>query len=115
MKKALNIILLFLCFVVFVGFCNPQEHEWKNIGKIRITTYCAHCNDPHGYESSSGKTLKYGYAACRWLPNGTLVNIEGDIFEIVDTCGTEAIDIFIDTETCQCNINEYKQVAICEP
>ena len=88
--------------------------KWISLGECRITCYCPVCNDGQGYESSSGKTLRYGHAACRWLPNGTKIAIGGDIFEIVDTCGTDAIDIFIDTgdTRCRCNLNEYQTVYI---
>lgn len=91
-----------------------QEDEWKSLGKCRITCYCHVCNDGHGYESTSGKHLKYGHAACRWLPNGTIISVEGEIFEIVDTCGTDAIDLFVDTENdyCSCNLNEWRLVSI---
>ena len=86
------------------------EEEWKPLGKCRITSYCPICNEPKGYTSSSGKKLKYGYAACNWLPNGTKISIEGEIFTIMDTCGTDAIDIFLDTKECTCNLNEYRYV-----
>ena len=48
------------------------------------------------------------------LPIGTKVSIEGDIFTVVDTCGTDAIDIFIDHDDgwCGCNLNEYRKVSI---
>lgn len=86
---------------------------WEYIGECRITTYCPACNEPYGYQSSSGKHLAYGDCACSWLPLGTKVNIEGDVFTVVDTCGTDAIDIFIDIDGgCECNLNEYKRVAI---
>ena len=88
--------------------------EWKPLGKCRITTYCHVCNDGHGYESTSGKRLKYGLAACRWLENGTIISVEGELFEIADTCGTDAIDLFVDTdgEPCRCNVNEYRMVSV---
>ena len=86
--------------------------SWKPLGKQRITTYCPICNDPPGYKSKSGKELQYGYVACNWLPIGAKISIEGEIFYVMDTCGTEAIDIFIDTDECTCNLNEYKEVSI---
>ena len=89
-----------------------NDTEWEIIGKCRITSYCCACNDGSGHESSSGKYLQYGHVACRWLPNGTIISIEGEQFEVVDTCGTDAIDVFIDTDECNCNLNEYKTVAI---
>lgn len=89
------------------------KNSWKPLGKKRITCYCPHCNDPHGYESSSGKTLRYGYAACNFLPIGAKINIEGETFIVMDRCGpNDVIDIFIDTDSCQCNINEYRSVSI---
>lgn len=93
---------------------DPPQNEWKNLGECRITCYCPVCNDGQGHESSSGKELRYGHAACNWLPIGTKISIEGEIFEIVDTCGTDAIDIFVDTDdqSCRCNLNEYKDVRV---
>lgn len=87
---------------------------YEDLGECRITCYCPECNDGTGHESSSGAYLKTGHAACRWLPVGTIIDIEGDEFEIVDTCGTDAIDIFIDDDSgeCRCNLNEYKRVTI---
>lgn len=86
--------------------------DYQSIGEQRITSYCPACNDGQGYESTSGKELRYGYVACNWLPNGTKLSIEGEIYEVQDTCGTEAIDIFIDTDQCYCNLNEYRKVVI---
>lgn len=93
----------------------PKE-EWKSLGKCRITSYCPVCNDGSGHESSSGKELEYGDCACSWLPVGTKVSIEGEIFTVVDVCGTDAIDIFIDHDEgyCSCQLNEYRKVAIKE-
>lgn len=87
---------------------------YEDPGQCRVTCYCPECNDGTGHESSSGAYLKTGHAACRWLPVGTIIDIEGDEFEIVDTCGTDAIDIFIDDDSgeCSCNLNEYKRVTI---
>ena len=94
----------------------PPKEEWKDLGECRITCYCPVCNDGSGHESSSGVELRYGHAACSWLPVGTKISIEGEIFTVVDTCGTDAIDIFIDTDDsiCRCNLNEYKNVRIKE-
>ena len=88
------------------------QKEWKPIGEQRITCYCPQCNDGQGYESSSGKRLRYGHAACSWLSTGTKISVEGEIFTVVDICGTDAIDIFIDTDSCECNINEYRRVSV---
>ena len=89
-----------------------QQTDYEDLGMCRITTYCPSCNDGAGHASSSGVYLEYGHAACRWLPNGTVIDIEGEEFVIVDTCGTDAIDIFVDTDTCRCDLNEYKHVMI---
>ena len=93
----------------------PKE-VWKDLGECRITSYCPYCNDGSGHESSSGKELRYGYAACSWLPIGTKISIEGEIFTIVAVCGTDAIDVFIDHDEgyCGCTLNEYRNVAIKE-
>ena len=93
----------------------PKEKPksvWKDLGECRITSYCPYCNDGEGHESSSGKELEYGDAACNWLPIGTRISIGGDIFTVVDICGTNAIDIFIDHDDgyCGCNLNEYQDV-----
>lgn len=92
----------------------PKKPEWRSLGECRITSYCPICNDGSGHESSSGTRLQYGHAACNWLPIGTKISVEGEIFTIVDTCGTDAIDIFIDHNDgyCGCNLNEYRKVAI---
>lgn len=84
------------------------------LGQCRITEYCPVCNDGAGHESASGEYLRYGHCACSWLPYGTVIDIEGDEFIVVDTCGTEAIDIFIDDDSgvCRCNLNEYKRVTV---
>lgn len=87
--------------------------KWEPIGKCRITCYCPRCNDGAEHESSSGAYLEYGHAACNWLPIGTVISVEGEEFTVVDTCGTDAIDIFIDDESgCHCNLNEYRYVSI---
>lgn len=87
--------------------------EWEQLGKCRITCYCPSCNDGSGHESASGKYLEYGDCACSWLPVGTIVSIEGEEFEVVDICGTDAIDIFIDdSDGCNCNLNEWRYVSV---
>lgn len=84
---------------------------WESLGKCRITNYCPGCNDPaNSYESSSGKELKNGMVACNWLPIGTELKINGEKYIVADTCGTEAIDIFIDTDECWCTENYYAKV-----
>lgn len=84
----------------------------EDLGMCRITEYCPSCNDGSGHDSTSGVHLEYGHAACRWLPNGTVISIEGEEFVIVDTCGTDAIDIFRDTDECRCDLNEYRHVVV---
>lgn len=82
----------------------------------RITTYCPACNEPAGYGSASGKTLAPGDCACNWLPLGTVISIDGETFTVVDICGTDAIDLFIDdgSGVCHCNINRYEEVVVYE-
>lgn len=93
----------------------PKAH-WESLGYCRITEYCPQCNDPVGtYQSSSGATLCDGYVACNWLSNGTKIKIDGVEYVVMDTCGTDAIDIFNDTEVCQCARNEYQEVQIWKP
>ena len=91
----------------------PVE-KWEPIGEQRITCYCPTCNDGGDHESSSGVYLEPGHAACSWLPIGTKISVEGEIFTIVDTCGTDAIDLFVETDYCRCNINEYRKVSVLE-
>ena len=89
------------------------ENHWETIGEQRITTYCPCCNDPVGsYQSSSGATLQEGYVACNWLDVGTKIRINGAEYIVMDTCGTEAIDIFVDTSCCMCNDDYYTNVEI---
>lgn len=96
---------------LLIGATTPMPTvQHTNMGECRITEYCPQCNDGSGYESSSGIMLKDGCCACNWLPIGTKINIEGETFTVVDTCGTDAIDIFIDTDECICNMNEYRKV-----
>ena len=89
-----------------------RSPKWISLGDCRITTYCSSCNDPAGYQTSSGKRLREGYVACRWLSNGTRLKINGQEYVVMDYCGTEAIDIFVDTPYCQCNQNYYTEVYI---
>lgn len=81
-----------------------EESKWKSIGDCRITYYCPVCNDPgYSYNSSSGVTLYEGCVACSWLPLGSKIRINGDEYTVVDRCGTDAIDIFVDTDSCYCS------------
>jgi len=90
-----------------------REAHWKPLGECRITEYCPDCNDPPGtHLSSSGAYLYEGCVACSWLENGTRLRIDGCEYVVMDTCGTEAIDIFRDTSYCCCNRNYYAEVEI---
>lgn len=91
--------------------------EWDYVGTCRVTEYCDQCNCPAGYGSASGKVLEYGDCACSWLALGSQLLIDGEVFTVVDVCGTDAIDIFIPSDgTCRCDRNEYVDVYIlCEP
>lgn len=89
-----------------------SKSKWESLGDCRITYYCPCCNDPTGYGSSSGETLQEGYVACSWLSNGTKIKINGTEYTVMDCCGTEAIDIFVDTDACYCNDNYYTEVKI---
>lgn len=81
-----------------------EESHWKPLGDCRITYYCPVCNDPgYSYASSSGTTLYEGCVACSWLPLGSKIRINGDEYVVVDRCGTDAIDIFVDTDSCYCS------------
>lgn len=91
---------------------HKPKHRWVSLGDCRITTYCPCCNDPAGYQSSSGKQLEEGMVACSWLENGTKLRIKGKVYTVMDYCGTDAIDIFIDTDICYCNTNCYVEVEI---
>lgn len=82
---------------------------------VRVTEYCPSCNSPAGHGSATGKYLTEGDCACGWLPMGTVVEIDGVQYTVVDVCGTDAIDIFRDTDTCLCDMNEYKEAVIERP
>lgn len=86
-----------------------------SLGEYRITTYDVCCNEPHGRQSASGKTLEYGDVAMNDVPFGTKISIDGEIFTVVDRCGVDnTVDIFIENDTgvCQCDTLEYKEVYI---
>lgn len=91
-----------------------KKPKWKYLGECRVTTYCPYCNDGDGHDSSSGKYLEDGDCACSWLPIGTKIKIAGRIYRVVDICGTNAIDLYIDHNEgyCICNLNEYRKVMI---
>lgn len=96
-----------------------QEYEshWESLGYCRCTEYCASCNSPSGHQSSSGTYLTDGCVACSWLSIGTKLRIDGYEYVVVDKCGTDAIDIFVDDGCgyCHCNMNTYKNVEIWQP
>ncbi len=111
MKSMILAVMLMISTMTTQAEANINE--WELIGDCRITCYCQECNDGSGHESSSGKYLEYGDCACNFLPIGTVISIEGEEFTVVDTCGIDnTIDIFIDTEECNCNLLEYRKVAI---
>ena len=90
-----------------------KEKPWKNIGSYRITVFCQYCNDPPGYQSKSGKKLKYGDVAMNDIPLGSQISIEGEKFTVKDRCGmNNTVDIFIPSNTsyCTCNYLNYKDV-----
>lgn len=100
---------------MFEKWEQEKESHWHSIGQKRITEYCPSCNDPRGsYDSSSGVHLEEGMVACKWLPNGTRLRINGDEYVVKDYCGTEAIDIFRDTDNCYCDLNTYMEVFVYE-
>lgn len=84
---------------------------------VRVTEYCPACNSPAGHGSASGKHLTEGDCACGWLPMGTVIEIDGETYTVVDVCGTDAIDIFVDDDSgvCVCDMNEYKEAVIIRP
>ena len=86
---------------------------WRTV-KARITEYCPCCNCPSGHGSASGTYLTDGCAACAWLPIGTKIKVFGETYIVVDVCGTDAIDLFRDTGTCQCNMSTWTTVKIKE-
>ena len=120
------LIFLFLLFVTKTSFAaepfgqilqnhiasyfSQEEGQWVSLGDCRVTEYCPSCNSPAGHGSASGVYLQEGHVACGWLPLGTRIRIDGVEYEVVDVCGTDAIDIFVDTEYCQCSRNSYSPV-----
>lgn len=92
-----------------------EVSHWKSLGYVRCTEYCPSCNSPSGYTSSSGVSLYEGCVACSWLDVGTKIRIDGIEYTVVDICGTDAIDIFVDSSGCYCNMNTYKKVEIYVP
>ena len=92
----------------------PQDVQTETVW---VTEYCPACNSPAGHASATGKWLEDGDCACGWLPMGTEVTIDGKTYTVVDVCGTDAIDLFVDDDsgTCVCDRSEYVEAAIVMP
>lgn len=84
---------------------------------VRVTEYCPACNCPNGHGSASGVYLTEGHCACGWLPMGSIVIIDGVEYEVVDVCGTDAVDLFVDDDSgvCRCDRNETVEAVIVRP
>lgn len=84
---------------------------------VWVTEYCPACNSPAGHGSATGKYLTDGDCACGWLPMGSVVVIDGKEYTVVDVCGTDAIDIFVDDDSgvCVCDRSEYVEAVILPP
>ena len=93
-----------------------QVEEISEAQTVRVTEYCPACNCPAGHGSATGKYLEEGDCACGWLPMGSTVTIDDVTYTVVDVCGTDAIDIFVDdgSGVCHCNRNEYVEAVINE-
>lgn len=101
-----------LCSIMILASSTPAQAT-ENLGTYRITEYCAECNDPSGWESASGKHLEDGHVAMNGVPIGTIIEIQGKQYEVVDRCGIDGtVDIFKETEGCQCNRMDYQTVKI---
>lgn len=90
-----------------------QEQVYENIGTYRISIYCKWCNEPQGTGSKSGIPLQAGHVATQDLPIGSEIAIEGEEYEVTDTCGVpNTIDIYVENDSgyCQCNSLDYKDV-----
>lgn len=75
------VILAIVVFLLLFFSIAKAEDNWK------ITAYCScfHCCGKTDGITASGKSAKYGYIACNWLPFGTMVNIEGlGKFKVMD-------------------------------
>jgi hypothetical protein len=49
------------------------------------------------------------------VPMGTLISIDGEVFEVADRCGIDGtVDIFIENNSgyCQCDLLDYKTIYI---
>lgn len=94
----------------------PEPYADGYTVTARVTEYCPACNSPAGHGSASGAYLTTGHCACGWLPIGTVIEIDGERYEVMDVCGTDAVDIFRndDSGVCHCERNEYEEVTIYE-
>lgn len=92
-----------------------KEKPWKDGGEYRISAFCQFCNEQEGFQSASGKTLKYGHVAMNGVPFGTKISIDGEVFTVTDRVGVpDTVDIFIPSSDgcCHCNTLEHKEVYI---
>lgn len=101
-----------MCSIIILASSGSTDAEQsEDIGTYRITEYCAECNDPSGLESASGKRLHEGHVAMNGVPLGTIIEIDGKEYEVVDRCGIDGtVDIFKESDSCQCNRMEYKTI-----
>lgn len=83
----------------------PRTSKWKNIGKWRITYYCASCNSPRGtHHSASGVRLKSGHVAMNGVKFGTKIKIGKKTYTVVDRVGrNRTVDIFVASRRCKCS------------
>lgn len=92
---------------------NLPTETTEDIGTYRITEYCMACNDPQGNQSASGVALHEGHVAMNGVPLGTEIELEGERYTVVDRCGIDGtVDIFKESDSCQCKRMDYKQVKI---
>lgn len=83
----------------------PKTNKWKNIGKWRITYYCAGCNSPRGtHRSASGVRLRSGHVAMNGVKFGTKIKIGKKTYTVVDRVGkNRTVDIFVASRRCKCS------------
>lgn len=89
-----------------------SKPKYRSLGTMRISTYCEHCNDPAGRQTSTGQTPYTGSCAGpSWLL-GQTVYIEGEPFYVNDICGCDnTIDIWCEGD-CGENYLAYKEVIL---
>lgn len=94
----------------------PEDYAEPYTVTARVTEYCPACNSPAGHGSATGAYLTTGHCAVGWLPMGSIVEIDGEMFEVVDVCGTDAVDVFRDDDSgiCHCDRNEYEEITVYE-